>query len=146
MVAAALCVCALAALAVFNAEVRWDNDGFAFNTRLRSETQTAPLQAEAPAGKVYTQTELDRIVAERDAAQRELEDTLAQLEDSRAANLIAAVETLEPVSGTLSTPSNSRRERHTNAPTPNTRQKRLRNERDEDDSVPRLYDLLIEAN
>lgn len=146
MAAAALCVCALAALAVVNAEVRWDNGGIAFNTRLRSETKTAPAQVAAPAGKVYTQAELDHLVAERDAAQRELEDTRAQLEDSRAANLIAAVETLEPVSATVSTPDNSRRERRTVSP-PNTRQQpqRRRSDRDEED-VPRLYDLLIEAN
>jgi hypothetical protein len=147
MTAAALCLCALAALAVFNAEVRWNNDGLAFNMRLRSETKSAPPpQVEAPAGKVYTQAELAQLVAERDAARRELEDTRAQLEDSRAANLIAAVETLEPVSGTHSTPNNTRRERRTISP-PNTRPQpqRRRSERDEED-VPRLYDLLIEAN
>jgi hypothetical protein len=69
------------------------------------------------------------------------------LDDSRAANLIAAVETLEPVSAAAtkaSTPGTSRRERRTVSP-PNTRQQRLRNDRDED-YVPRLYDLLIEAN
>jgi hypothetical protein len=148
-VAAALAVCALAALCVVNAEVRWDNGGVAFSTRLRSETQTTTAQADAPAAKVYPQAEVDNLVAERDAALRELEDTRAQLEDSRAANLIAAVETLEPVSDSsteVSTPNNARRERRNVAP-PNTRQQRqrFRDNRDEED-VPRLYDLLSEAN
>jgi hypothetical protein len=90
---------------------------------------------------------LDKLVAERDAALRELEDTRAQLDDSRAANLIAAVETLEPVSDSstkAATSGNSRRERRTVSPA-NTRQQRLRNNGDEE-YVPRLYDLLIEAN
>jgi hypothetical protein len=148
MAAAALIVCALAALAAFNAEVRWDEGGLAFSTRLRrGDAKTAPpAQVSAPAGKVYTQAELDKLAAERDAALRELEDTRAQLDDSRAANLFAAVETLETASasGTLSTPGNSRRERRA-SPAPAARPKRLRNERDEED-VPRLYDLLSEAN
>ena len=147
--AAALVLCALAALAIFNAGVRReDGGGIAFGTRpRRDEAKTAPAQADAPAAKVYTQTELDNLVAERDAALRELEDTRAQLDDSRAANLIAAVETLEPVSAAstdASTPNHSRRERRTLSPA-NKRQQRLRRDRDEED-VPRLYDLLIEAN
>jgi len=145
-VAATLALCALAALAVLNAEARWDNGGLAFSTRLRSETKTAPPQIVAPTEKVYSQAELDNLVAERDAALRELEDTRAQLDDSREANLIAAIGTLEPalVSSTSSTPKGSRRERRI-APSPNARQKRLRDERYEED-MPRLYDLLNEAN
>jgi len=147
-VAATLALCALAALAVLNAEVRWDNGGLAFSTRLRSEMRTAspsPQVVAAPE-KVYSQVELDNLVAERDAALRELEDTRAQLENSREANLIAAVGTLEPASASsaISTPKNSRRERRV-APPPNPRQKRLRDERYEED-MPRLYDLLNEAN
>jgi hypothetical protein len=147
MSAAALSVCALAALAVVNAEVRWDNGGgLAFGTRLRrDEGKTG--QVAAPAAKVYTQAELDNLLAERDAVLRELEDTRAQLDNSREANLIAAVETLEPVSATsveAPVPNNSRRERRLLSPM-NKRQQRLRADRDEDD-VPRLYDLLIEAN
>jgi len=147
-VAATLALCTLAALAVLNAEVRWDNGGLAFSTRLRSETKTAlpPPQVIAPTEKVYSQAELDNLVAERDAVLRELEDTRAQLDDSREANLFAAVGTLEPASASnpISTRNNSRRERRI-APSPNTRQKRLRDERYEED-MPRLYDLLNEAN
>ncbi|HZH91473.1 MAG TPA: hypothetical protein VEX70_12750 [Pyrinomonadaceae bacterium] len=146
MAAAAVVVCALLALAAFNTEVRTDGGGLAFSTRFqRSETQDAPpSQAFAPAGKTYTQAEMDKLVAERDAALLELEDTRAQLDNSREANLIAAVETLEPASSrkTHSTPDASPRARRA-APAP--RPKRLRNERDEEDA-PRLYDLLIEAN
>jgi hypothetical protein len=94
----------------------------------------------------YTQAEMDKLVAERDAVLLELEDTRAQLDNSREANLIAAVETLEPASSrkTHSTPDAPRREQRA-APAPAARPERLRNERDEEDA-PRLYDLLIEAN
>jgi hypothetical protein len=149
MAAAALGVCALVALAVLNAEVRRDDGGgLAFSTRLhRSETKSAPpAQVSAPGERVYTQAELDKLVAERDAALRELEDTRVQLDDSREANLIAAVETLVPASssGTISTPGNSRRERRA-SPAPGAKPGRRAAERDEED-VPRLYDLLREAN
>lgn len=148
MAAAALAACALVALAVLNAEVRWDGGGLAFSTRVRpTETKAAPpAKVSAPGEKVYTQAELDKLVAERDAALRELEDTRAQLDDSREANLIAAVGTLEPASasGTLSTPGNSRRAGRA-SPAPRAQPKRRPDERDEED-VPRLYDLLSEAN
>lgn len=148
MVAAAIAVCALVALGVMNAEVRWDSDGgLAFSTRPRSEAQVAPAaHVNKSVGQAYSQAEWDKLIAERDAALRELEDTRAQLDNSREANLIAAVETLEPASTrrTTSTPDASRRERRP-SPAPATRPKRLRDERDEED-VPRLYDLLIEAN
>jgi len=143
--AAASVVCALVALAVVNAEVRLNDSGLAFSTRLRSDAQTAtPTPVSAPAGKVYSQAELDKLAAERDAALRELEDTRAQLNDSREANLIAAVETFEPASKTNSTTDNPRRERRA-SPAPATPPKPRRDERDEED-VPRLYDLLSEAN
>jgi hypothetical protein len=146
--AAALVLCALAGLAVANAEVRWDDNGLAFSTRLRRDgiQNAPPAQVSAPDGKVYTQAELDKLVAERDAAWRELEDTRAQLDDSREANLIAAAATLEPASASspVSTRSSSRRDGRVRS-APGARPKRQRGERDEED-VPRLYDLLIEAN
>ncbi len=146
LAAAALSVCALVALAAVNAEVRLGQGGLAFSTRLRRvETQTAPpAQVSAREGKVYTQAELSQLVAERDAALRELADTRAQLDDSRAVNLIDAVEAVEPVSesGTISTPGHSRRERRA---APVVRPQRSRREREEEDA-PRLYDLLSEAN
>ncbi len=146
LAAAALSVCALVALAAVNAEVRLGQGGLAFSTRLRrSETQTAPpAQVSAREGKVYTQAELAQLVAERDAALRELADTRAQLDDSRAVNLIDAVEAVEPVSesGTISPPGHTRRERRA---APAVRPQRSPREREEEDA-PRLYDLLSEAN
>jgi hypothetical protein len=141
-------LCALAALTILNAEVRWDNGGLAFSSRLRSEAKTVSPSSQVvqSAEKVYLQAEVDNLITERDAALRELDDTRAQLDNSREANLIAAFGTLEPASASrvVTASKNSRRERRV-APSLNMRQKRFRDERDEED-MPRLYDLLNEAN
>ncbi|MCA1816214.1 MAG: zf-HC2 domain-containing protein, partial [Acidobacteria bacterium] len=88
--AAALVVCALAALAVANADVRWENGSLAFRTGVRrgatDVTQPQPPTAGANGADA---SRLDQLIAERDAARRELEETRAQLEDSRAANIEA---------------------------------------------------------
>jgi len=146
-IAAMLTVCALAALAVVRAEVRWDDNGLAFRTGLSGQTQVAPATQIAPArDDAYSQEELSRIVAERDAVRRELEETRAQLDESREANLIAASEMLEvvPASDTSSTRNSLRRGRRA-SPTAQTQPKKFKEERDEED-LPRLYDLLTEAN
>ena len=122
----ALAVCALAALAVLNAEVRWRDGDFAFSTGLRplpaagAGAQT-PTQADAT-----SQPELARLSAERDAALRELEATRAELETSRAANIDAVYqavdesESLAPVRSNAATrpaqPAAERTRRPNNAP------------------------------
>jgi len=146
-IAATLTVCALAALAVVRAEVRWDDNGLAFRTGLSGQTQVAPATQTASAREdTYSQEELSRMVAERDAVRRELEETRAQLDESREANLIAASEMLEvvPASDTSSTRNSLRRGRRA-SPIAQTRPKKFKEERDEED-LPRLYDLLTEAN
>lgn len=143
-IAATLTVCALA---VVRAEVRWDDKGLAFRTGLSGQTQVAPATQTAPAREdTYSQEELSRIVAERDAVRRELEETRAQLDESREANLIAASEMLEvvPASDTSSTRNSLRRGRRA-SPIAQTRPKKFKDDRDEED-LPRLYDLLSEAN
>jgi hypothetical protein len=146
-IAAMLTVSVLAALAVVRAEVHWDDNGLAFRTGLGGRTQAAPATQITPAREdTYSQEELSRIVAERDAVRRELEETRAQLDESREANLIAASEMLEvvPASDTSSTRNSLRRGRRA-SPTGQTRPKKFKEERDEED-LPRLYDLLTEAN
>ncbi len=86
MVAASLVVCALAALAVVNAEFRWDGNGVAFNTHLRGRVSTnspvapPPVPQEATNQSQLTQADMDKLIAERDAAQRELAATRARLD------------------------------------------------------------------
>ncbi len=88
MVAASLVVCALAALTVVNAEFRWDNNGVAFNTHLRGQVNMNQPTSTPQAAQVvatanqspFTQAEMDKLTAERDAAQRELAATRTRLD------------------------------------------------------------------
>jgi anti-sigma factor RsiW len=103
LVAASLLVCALVALAVLNAELRWENGGVAFKTRLSGEpSRTQPAAPAHVAPQVasvdqarYTQADVDRLAAERDAAQRELAAIREQLDASQqsVATLNASLKT-----------------------------------------------------
>jgi septal ring factor EnvC (AmiA/AmiB activator) len=88
MVAASLLACALAVLAVVNAQFRWDDKGLAFGWGRQS---SAPSQINVPqpapqatmAETRYTQADIDAISAERDAARRELAAEREQLNAAR---------------------------------------------------------------
>lgn len=66
-VAAVLAVCALAALTLARAEVRWDADGLAFRTGVpaRVVTQRVGEKVQEPARGVYTEEQVAAIVSER---------------------------------------------------------------------------------
>jgi hypothetical protein len=79
LVAASLLVCALAALAIVNAQFSWNDKGIAFNTHLFNRT-TQPTPAVpmpttqpnvVPTEARYTQADIDRLTIERDAARAE---------------------------------------------------------------------------
>jgi hypothetical protein len=153
-VAAMLVVCALAALALFNVEVRRENGSVAVRT---GAWRNAPAMANAMQPQIdsnnnaaqLNQAQLNQLIVERDAAVRQLEDARAQLEDSRAANIeavyneVAAVDTELPTQSTSATgASRPRRAGGANAPRKSSAR---RNVRDEDD-LPRLLDLISGAN
>jgi hypothetical protein len=58
--AAALAFCALAALTVARAEVRWDSNGFAFNTGVKERAVEKQIQTPAPKG--FTKEQVDALV------------------------------------------------------------------------------------
>ena len=88
MVAASLIICALATLAVVNAQFRWDDKGLAFGTGVNRQAQSAPQSATpqtAPQVATvnhprFTQADFDKLTAERDAAQRDLAVARKQLD------------------------------------------------------------------
>lgn len=156
-VAVTLLVCTLATLAVLNAEIHLGNGGISFRTNLHSAQQQQGLsstQIAANNERSLTQAELDKIVTERDAALRELEDTRAQLDNSREANLMAAVsydETAPASTSVAPTRNNSRSVR--NSRTSNSAPSQIRapklarnNFKDDEENLPRLSDLLGEVN
>ncbi len=156
MVAASLVVCALAALAVVNAEFHWDGNGVAFNTHLRGQTNTnqpvaSPQATQQVATTVnesqYTQADIDKLTAERDAAQHDLAATHARLDATQQqvnvlnASLSNSKTTYRQMLAGMRVQRDgqtggTRRNRLTNGP--------LRAENDEDGL--RLSDLLNEVN
>jgi hypothetical protein len=92
MVAASLVVCALAALALVNAQFHWDDKGIAFHTGMGQQVSTPPSsnmptqptqQTAIATNAGYTQADIDKLTAERDAAQRELAATRARLDGAQ---------------------------------------------------------------
>jgi hypothetical protein len=148
-VAAILAVCALAALALFNVEVRRENGSVAVRTGAWRNARAIANATQQQSGNNDNAVQLNQLIAERDAAVRQLEDARAQLEDSRAANIeavyneVAAVET-EPTTQSTSATGASRPRRAGGANAPRKSSAR-RNPRDEDD-LPRLLDLISGAN
>jgi hypothetical protein len=145
-VAAALVVCALAALALFNVEVRRENGSLAVRTGAWRTTPASPNAPQMPSYGNYDAIRLNQLIAERDAAVRQLEDARAQLEDSRAANIEAVYnEAASAETETATQPTSAAgAPRPRRAGTPRKSSAR-RNPRGEDD-LPRLLDLLGGAN
>jgi hypothetical protein len=147
-VAAALVVCALAALAIANAEVGRENGNLVFRTGVWRSTPNAPQAQTASAGSVNS-GQLDQLVAERDAARRELDETRAQLDDSRAANIQAVYDVMDDTSqadaATQATPTTQSASKQKRAGGASVSRKSARRGASEDD-LPRLIDLLNSGN
>ena len=142
--AAALALCALALLAVVNAEISLAGERYALRTGVRPAA--AP---NAPSEELTAlQAQLKNLSAERDAAARELEATREELDDSRAANLVAAEFEAEPDAPRDSTATRDER-RPRRAPSTASKPEsspRTSRRRAEDEDLPRLLDLLGDAN
>lgn len=149
-VAAALALCALALLAVANAEIRLGGERYAIRAGARpAAAPNAPATPPAQFAELTAlQTQLKDLAAERDAAVRELEATREELDDSRAANLVAAEFKAEPVAPR--DPASTRDERRARRAPPATSRPgsptRGPRRRSEDEDLPRLLDLLGDAN
>ena len=65
---AALLFCAMTALTLARAEVRWDSNGFAFNTGFKERVVEKQIQAPAPVG--FTQEQVDALI--RQSVEREV--------------------------------------------------------------------------
>lgn len=148
-VAAALAICALAALAIVNAEVRWEKGNFAFHTGVRAESAGRPAapQTLPPGAGDAEQAQLDQLIAERDRARRELEEARAQLDDSRVANIEAVYREIgpQPESAAPPAPGGANRPRRAGGGSI-SRRTRTRREFQDEENLPRLLDLLSSGN
>ena len=129
--AATLVLCALSALTLARAEVRWDADGLAFRTGVKERVVIEP--APAPARNVYTEEQLDAIVAQRVAeatahfkeAQQTTQETVVNVTDR------------DDKPRTPSAPAGVQRRKRAARPGPRSDEPLLA-----EDNLPRLSDLL----
>jgi anti-sigma factor RsiW len=138
---AGACAATLAALTLARAEVRWDAEGLAFRTGARAESpapNAAGVRVEEPAPEGYTPEQLEEVV------KRRLEMARADWESKQAQP------TPEEVNGgrrksppRLQEASNSTPPRRKRAAPRATRRERQNFE--DEDTLPRLSDLLSDA-
>ncbi len=155
LVAASLVVCALAALAVVNAEFRWDARGVAFNTRLRGQevkrTTAAPSQPTTQqnvtvAEARYTRADIERLTAERDAARADLGAALARLDAAQQqvaglnASLTKQRAQYQTLAATVRTPRNAQSNGRNGA------RQFVANNNDPEEEGLQLSDLLTEVS
>lgn len=149
---AALIVCALAAFALVDADLRLGRDGIAFSTGLRKQQRAAAPDAQTPPR--YSQQEVDEMVAER--VRRGIEDFKRQ--NAGAGELAAATGGREtgvksPARNTeasFTAPSdpdrNVRRRNRASILASALRERQAALARRSDQDVPRLSDLLDVVN
>ncbi len=145
---AVLAVCALAVFALVNAELRLNDQGFAFNTSLitreRAEPRATPV---APSLNPLSQDEINELVNARVA--REIE-RLRNIEDQRETAIInAGVNQTSTNRNQVSPPvvaprENASRRRNSTPQVSSERPQLVRRETTRDSEPPRLYDLLGE--
>ena len=138
--AAVLAFCALAALTLARAEVRWDDEGFALRT-VRERVVRETVYASAPSGP--SRQELDALSAVNQSMK-------AELESLRKSASVLPVST--KTNDTQTSPRPAADARRNNARR-NERALTRRRERssqfaryDDEDNLPRLSDLLDEVN
>lgn len=149
-VAAALSICALAALAFARSEVTWDERGLAFRTGV-SAREAAPIRVEPvkvepiavpaavePVG--YTAEQVERIVAERVADELAAERARAMREDRRTVITTASDANRRQASRVVAASDKSNAERRAAATGGNTRRRSAAVV--DEESLPRLSDLL----
>jgi len=147
--AAALVFCVMVALTLARAEVRWDSNGFAFNTGLKERIIEKQVQAPAPQG--YTQEQLDAAV--RQNVEREVAAAHERWETENASRTEVVNASGErratssrSTGDALASKSQQGSRRSTRG---NTRGEQLASESKDDvfypneDSGPRLTDILV---
>ena len=139
--AATLAVCALAALTLARAEVRWDANGIAFRTGVSAESLSSnPVEknVEAPAPNGYTQEQVEEVVKQRlEVARAEWE---SKQQPPPTSEEVKEVQRKSPPQMHVASGPPPRRKRVT----PRSPRRDSQNFEDED-TLPRLSDLLSDA-
>lgn len=153
---ASLLICVLIVLAIAHTEVRWNDQGISFSTGLTARTPSINAGSSPElnnAAKRYTQEELNAIVAEKVRIEREqLLSKINEENKNQGVITIGGSQKNPVMRQAVATTSGANSGRNsTGLPTPSrtsvqrTRQNALARDRDEEDSLPRLSDLLSES-
>jgi hypothetical protein len=133
-------VCALIALAVAHAEVRWDAGGLSFRTGVSGERvveRTRTVEVEKPVKVGLSQEEVDQIVAQRIARERE---SWESQRTPPARIITTGVPARQTMARNSSQPSSGFTSRNL------SRQAVAQRDRLDEEDLPRLYDLLGDSN
>lgn len=148
-VAAALAVCAFMGLAVARTEVRWDDEGFALRTGV--PVRTIERRVEVPAPGMFTEQQVDEIAERR--ARQAIEKYQAQSETAREKQVVnvasdGVTEDVpdRPVAVRVKGERQSRRNQSVVQPKSKRNPRQAIESEPNDEELPRLYDLLREAN
>ncbi|HEV7890579.1 MAG TPA: hypothetical protein VGP08_08070 [Pyrinomonadaceae bacterium] len=147
--AAALVFCSLAVLTLARAEVRWDSNGFAFNTGVRE--RVIEKQVESPSPKGFTQEQVDAMIRQNVEREVAAAQDRWKAEEAERVNMVNAggVRRASPTRDAgdavaVKDRQGSRRPRRVGA-----RGEQLADNEDvfypDEESVPRLTDILGEV-
>lgn len=139
---AALAVCALAAMAVMRAEVRWDERGFAFDAGRRERVVERQVEVQAPG--TYTERQLEEVASERVRAA--LAEQAEELRRQSPPAVVTAAGA-PPPKEVVNVPVRAERQpRRNNRSAPANNSRTRQDELLAEDTLPGLYDLLRDAN
>ncbi len=150
----AIAVCLLATLAVFNTDVRWTQNDFAFQTGLtpRAISYIAQPPTDAPDEAAVTriinarlEAELARRIAEETGATKEIATNDKATDDIASASVNAPKTVSLDAANSIGKTRNARILRRAN-PAPRERRLTTTDVSPNDADVPRLYDLLADAD
>lgn len=146
-VAATLLICALAALTLARSEIRWDADGFALQTGIPTRTVEVVKTVSAPAGKEFTQEQVNLILDEHKQQIVELQAQLQRQKENQPEMVVAKDTKSADSQSRPSAPRDVRNVRRNNVASNKTpRNRRLELAEGSDEDLPRLSDLLREVN
>jgi anti-sigma factor RsiW len=145
---AALVLCGLAALTLARAEMRWDDEGFAFRTvGDKSATPARPAPASsassatsAPAPAGYTREQVDQLVAERVAGEVAAARARWEAENRQTTAIVAASEVRQRAPRTPDASAKGTAARRRPPATQPARRPEVALE--DEENLPRLSDLL----
>ena len=142
-VTAAVAVCALAALTLLRTEITWAADGFAFRTGVPERVVEMVKTVETPSRGGYTREQVDAIAEER--ARQQVAEAERRWEQERQQEQPASANAPAPKKSAPQLQLANAAKQRRRAPSPHVARSDARLTDDDDESLPRLSDLLSDV-